>query len=164
MPEIAESIASLRANARTMKRKHFSAAARLERTSNVLGISVAVISIFLGSNSVLALLPKEWNPVVGGLLGFSSALLVSLQTFLKPRETASGHRNIGNKYTAIYAKCDHLAKKFADGLVDLKRANTEFERLRDEYDTVNHDAADLPTNKRDFAYARSPDPARTDGT
>lgn len=161
MPQIVESIASLRDNARTMKRKHFNAAARLERTSNVLGISVAVISVFLASNSVLTLLPPEWNKVIGGLLGFASALLVSLQTFLKPRETASGHRNIGNKYTAIYAKCAHLEKKLADGLVDLKKANAEFERLREDYDIVNADATDLPTSTRDFDYAETPRPART---
>lgn len=153
MTGIADSIFELKANAKLMKNKHFNAAERLHRLTYWLGVPVIVISVFLGSSFFTDYLDDSLGKALGAFLGFVSALLVSLQTFMNPKETASGHRSIGNRYIELSRRCSHIEAKLNDGLLDLASANAEYETLLSQYFAVNEDAEKLPTNRKDYSHA-----------
>lgn len=116
---------------------------------------VIVFSVFLGSSFFADYLGNSIGKAIGAFLGFVSALLVSLQTFMNPKETAGAHGAVGNRYIEISQKCSHIEAKLNDRLVDLKTANVEYERLLGQYLAVNKEAEKLPTNRKDFFHAET---------
>lgn len=153
MTGVLDSIFDLKANAKLMKNKHFNAAERLHRLTYWFGVPVIVFSVFLGSSFFTGYLDNSIGRGVGAFLGFVSALLVSLQTFVNPKETAGGHSAVGNKYIEISRRCSHIEAKLNDGLLDLESANAEYEDLLSQYFAVNGEAEKLPTNRRDYEHA-----------
>jgi hypothetical protein len=155
MAGILDSIHELKANAKISKNKHFNAAERLHRMTYWLGVPVIVISVLLGSSFFTQYLDNEIGKVIGAFLGFASALLVSLQTFVNPKETANGHRSVGNRYVEVSRKCSHLEAKLNDNLLGLEAANLEYENLLNDYFRINTEAESLPTNDKDYLHAES---------
>lgn len=155
MTGVVDSIFELKANAKFMKNKHFNAAERLYRLTYWFGVPVIVVSVVLGSSFFTDYLDSSIGKTLGAFLGFVSALLVSLQTFMNPKETASGHRTVGNKYIEVSRRCSHIEAKLSDQLLDLESANAEYESLLGQYFAVNAEAEKLPTNRKDHRYAEA---------
>jgi hypothetical protein len=155
MTGVVDSIFELKANAKLMKNKHFNAAERLHRLTYWFGVPVIMISVFLGSSFFTDYLDTSVGKAFGAFLGFMSALLVSLQTFMNPKETSNGHRAVGNKYIEVSRRCSHIEAKLNDRLLDMESANAEYESLLNQYFAVNAEAEKLPTNRKDHQYAEA---------
>jgi len=155
MTGVVDSIFELKANAKLMKNKHFNAAERLHRLTYWFGVPVIIISVFLGSSFFTDYLDTSAGKAFGAFLGFMSALLVSLQTFMNPKETSNGHRAVGNKYVEVSRRCSHIEAKLNDRLLDMESANAEYESLLNQYFAVNAEAEKLPTSRKDHQYAEA---------
>ena len=151
---VKEELEKLLVDARFGKDKHFSAAGRSRSHHYWLGIPVILISIFLGSmlfNGTGLLVGYERT--IGAVLTFFSALLVSLQTFLNPKEIEKGHRSVGNRYLEISRKCRLVNAKFDDKLLSVEQSSDQYEHLLNSYNETNIEAEAFPISSKDFKHA-----------
>jgi len=74
---------------------HFNAGDRWSRYHFWLGVPAVALSA-IASTAFFA-----EQPVIGGLLAASVAILTALQTFLKPSERSSAHKSAGDQYLSL---------------------------------------------------------------
>lgn len=148
---IINEIEKLRLDAKFGKDKHFAAADRTRAYHYWFGVPVIIITVFLGS-AVFADLTGA-QKIIGAILAYISALLVSLQTFLNPKEMEKGHRSIGNRYLEISRTCLLILAKLEDKIHTLAQATEEYEKLLSTYNETNIEAEAFPISKSDFKNA-----------
>lgn len=152
---IASEIQKLWLDSRFGKDKHFAAANRTKRLHYWLGIPTIIISVFLGS----VFFGEVWQDIklerfIGAALAMLSALLVSLQTFMNPKEIEEGHRSVGNKYLEISRNCRLVSAKLNDKLIKIECASIEYEELLTQYNETNRAAEAFPVKNSDFNHAK----------
>jgi uncharacterized membrane protein YraQ (UPF0718 family) len=150
---IIDEIEKLRLDARFGKDKHFAAADRTRAYHYWFGVPVIGISVFLGSAVFADLTGELYQKIIGAILAYISALLVSLQTFLNPKEMEKGHRSIGNRYLEISRTCRLISAKLEDQILTLKQVTEEYEKLLSAYNETNIEAEAFPISRADFRNA-----------
>jgi len=151
--KLTDFITELTLSCKLLKTKHFHAADRKKRFQFFLGVPVIVISVFLGSALFTQHLEDDVGTIAGSILAFISALLVSMQTFMNPKESENSHRSIANRYVAISRKCSVLTAKINEELVSEKESYQIYESILDEYLLINKDAESLSVTKNDIKAA-----------
>jgi hypothetical protein len=117
---------------------HHQASSVLDRKRYWIGISVMVLSSFVGT-SIFATLqgsPSISVKVAVGLASFLSATLASLQTFLRYEERAGMHRAAGIKYAVIMRELEmkiaFLPTNEAEVLEFVNDIRIRWDRLNEE--------------------------------
>jgi hypothetical protein len=121
---------------------HYEAGRVFEKRHFRLGVSAVVLSTIVGTAvfASLAQLADEasllWPKIVVGLLSVTSAVFVSLQTFLRYSEQAESHKSAGAKYAHLKHKLEMLVTMPPESDDHLKTAlnaiETEWEKVREE--------------------------------
>ncbi len=91
---------------RMISYSHYDTAIRLARRNYQLGGAVVIVSAVVGSAifGTLEQNPAAWMRIVAGFLSVATAILTSLQTFLKFSERAQMHRETGARFGALVKK------------------------------------------------------------
>jgi hypothetical protein len=89
---------------------HFDTVARLERSHYWLGVPVVILSTVVGS-SVFATLQEEtdiWIKIAVGVFSILSAVLASMQTFLRQAERAEKHKAAAAQYGRLKKEIEQI--------------------------------------------------------
>jgi hypothetical protein len=97
-----ELLETWRQRAQKVQRAHYRSASRLESLNLWLGIPVIVLNTMIGGG-IFAILEEQLNiqavmKIVVATLSITAAILVSLQTFLRPAERAERHRQFAYQF------------------------------------------------------------------
>ena len=92
---------------------HFRAAALMQQRNRGFGVPVIVLSSIAGTAvfSSLEKAPELWQKMLVGFLSVASAVLASLQTFLKYGELAEKHSNASIRYGALQREVEEQEAK-----------------------------------------------------
>lgn len=119
-----------------LMRAHYSRSIIIRRMNYILGVPVIFISMAVASYIFFTINhnPSFWVKMIAGMLLLLSAILTSLQTFLKYSEQAENHRNASARYQSLHNAVDQrlaFAPKDERSLVDW------CDKLRDRWDELN---------------------------
>jgi hypothetical protein len=146
----------LRADALYGKKKHFNAADRKNRESNLLNVPSLAINVIL--SSVLLSNFQKADPDmfkwVSATLAIAATLLTGLATYWKLPKQVEGHRRIAHKFLKVMKGCERLLAFEKDGLVDGKTFIVEFQVLASLYDDANGEEESFMPNAEDFEKAK----------
>lgn len=146
-------------DARVVKSAHFIAAQRKSRNQKLLGVSVVVINILIGSGLIeeLAKLQSMSNfspPVFIKLLAFAAAALAGIQTFFNFQKEVECHTTAGDVYISIKRRLDLLLAEYKDNPATRAQVSDQLKAIQDEFLKANDEARPcIPTDK-DYADAR----------
>lgn len=119
-----------------LMRSHYSRSISIRRMNYLLGIPVILISMAIASYIFFTINhnPDFWVKMIAGMLLLLSAILTSLQTFLKYSEQAENHRNASARYQSLHHSVDQL---LAFPAKDESSLFTWCDKLRDRWDELN---------------------------
>ncbi|MBN1988173.1 MAG: SLATT domain-containing protein [Bacteroidales bacterium] len=139
------------------KSRHFIAADRKAKYHKRLGISIILISVFVGSTIISQFEDKEIQKLIMSILGFLAACLAAMQTFFNYSKDIENHRKTGNLYLEIARDCDNLISKFKDGFITKNECQIEFEKILKNYKIANKEEEICPNSDKDYkkAYKRN---------
>lgn len=129
-----------------MQHAHYESARRFGHLHLWLGLPVIILSTIVGT-SVFATIQKTsqqstsaWLPIVVGLLSVLSAVLASLQTFLRYSELAEKHRIAGARFANLKHEIELLDSTRPPDATELRQALATIEqrwaKLREESPSV----------------------------
>lgn len=146
----------IRADALYGKKRHFNSADRKERLHYWIGTPLIIINVITGSVLFYVLTHgiTTWVRFIPLVLAFTAAILSGLQTYLNLQKKVEGHRRIGNKYLALFKKCDRLQGYITDNAIDQEKFIQKLEEVATSMDEVNKDAESFPTSKKDYQLAK----------
>lgn len=127
---------------------HYEAGRSCETRHFWLGIPAVILSTLVGTavfSSLKEFSDQElllWPKIVIGTLSVASAVLVSLQTFLRYSEQAESHRSAGAKYAHLKHRIEMLAAMPPKADEEIKQ---ELESIESEWDKVREESPNLPT-------------------
>jgi hypothetical protein len=154
----------LRRNASLAMYAHFGAAQRNVRYHIWLGVPVLLINVLLGSvltTFIGKALPElyKWGSAV---LSLAAAILSALLTFFHFDSGKQKHREIANKYLSIERRAEESLARYRDGVIDLNKLSLTVMKLNNEYEKINLEASNFPTNQKDYQRAKSKMKSRED--
>jgi len=121
---------------------HYESAKVLKNGNYWLGIPVIIFSTFIGT-SIFSTLESSVEIKVRtiiGIVSFLTALLASLQTFLRLAERAERHRSIASKYGAICREIEQVLT-YLDSDDDLNEKLVS--DIRKELDNISEEAPEV---------------------
>jgi len=124
---------------------HYEAGRRYDRMHLFLGIPAIAVSTIVGTSVFASLATKEQNvgvTILVGLLSVASAILASLQTFLKYSELAERHKIAGAKFADLKHKIELVAVFQPTDSEALKNQLSEIEQ---EWEKVREESPNIPT-------------------
>lgn len=122
---------------------HHHASSVLDRRRYWLGVSVVILSSFVGTSIFATLQRSPSLPIIitVGLASFLAATLASLQTFLRYEERAERHRSAGIKYGALMRE---LEQKIAFPPKDDEELSKFINDIRIRWDKLNEKSRIIP--------------------
>ena len=126
----------------TMMRTHYVLSAKVRLLNYILGVPTIVIAMLIASYIFLSLNQELglWIKMLFGLLALLTAILASLQTFLKYSEQAENHRNASARYQALFNAIDQL---LAIPPKDEAALGEWCDKLRERWDELNLEAPNI---------------------
>lgn len=148
-------------DAQRVKRAHFIAAQRKRRNSTIIGLSVVVLNILIGSGLIEATTTNQNRITIAiKLFSFLAAALAGIQTFFSFQKEIECHTNSGDLYSSINRRISVVMAEYHEKPENHDALITDFKALDAEYLKANDDSkACVPTDS-DFDKAR----AGIDGT
>jgi hypothetical protein len=134
---------------RMLQISHARAAARYDRLHKVLGVSVTVLSVIVGT-SVFSALSSNKNPWVLQMVGAISvlaAVLSGIQTFLNYGQLATSHQTAANQYGKLRRRIDETLQA-ADDRNDLDAVRKS---IREDWDDLEDKSPTVPQHFNDTA-------------
>ncbi|MBW4639779.1 MAG: DUF4231 domain-containing protein [Gloeocapsa sp. UFS-A4-WI-NPMV-4B04] len=125
---------------------HHEAAGRFQSLHNWIGIPTIILSTLVGT-SIFATLQEKPNislKIAAGIASVMSAILASLQTFLRFEERAERHRKAGNNYSVLMRELEQETAFPTQNSEELEKFVTN---LRERWNQLN---AESPTIPRDI--------------
>lgn len=122
---------------------HARAAARYDSLHKVLGVTVTVLSVIIGT-SVFSVLSSNKNPWVLQMVGGVSvlaAVLSGIQTFLNYSQRATDHQTAANKFGKLRRRVDELLQ-VSTTQADLEAIRKDWDELEDKSPTVQQSFQD----------------------
>lgn len=127
-------------------KSHFNAGDRWGRYHFWLGVPAVTLSA-LASTAFFA-----EQPMVGGLLAATVAVLTALQTFLKPSERSSAHKAAGDQYLALRNDSRVFREIRLDTVCDDQAALDGLDEFTKRRREMNLSSPQF--SRRDFEHAR----------
>jgi hypothetical protein len=128
---------------------HARAAARYDQLHQILGLSVTVISVIVGTSvfSTLSSTNNTWILGIVGAISVVAAILSGIQTFLNYGQVAAKHQSAANKYGKIRRRIEELLN-MADAPAEM---NSLVKAIREDWDILEDEAPTVPQRFHDVA-------------
>ena len=126
---------------------HYELSIRIRRMNYLLGVPLILIAILIAGYVFFTVTQDTgfWAKMTVGLLALLTAILASLQTFLKYSEQAENHRNASVRYQALFNMVEQQA---AIPPKDEQTLAEWCDRLRERWDELNLEAPSVPRKLR----------------
>ena len=154
-PHTLDVLEKLRKNSHIAKHSHFTASKRSKKGHAIVGLSIILINLTLGSVFTYQLfdnssLSDNYDKLFVALVALISACLGAVQTFFNFQKKSETHRALANRYLTVARECERIIASYRDGNTNLKEVDNHTKMLNKEYDKINIDAEAFPTSDRDF--------------
>jgi hypothetical protein len=136
-----ELLTSWKLQLRVARDAHYIAAKRLERRHYLLGVPIIVLSALVAA-CIFADLPRVWSIAVA-VAALISAVLASLQLFIRFVERAERHRHVATRYGALIKSIDE-SLAFSTDVTQQERLSSVSAALRKTWDDLTADAPTIP--------------------
>jgi hypothetical protein len=139
-----------------VKSAHFIAAQRKGRNSKIIGVSVVVLNVLIGSGLIeQAIRDQSKITTVIKALAFLAAALAGIQTFFNFQKEVECHTNAGDVYSSINRRLGLVMAEYQGKPANRDALTTDFKALSAEYLKANDDSkACVPTDS-DYEKARA---------
>lgn len=149
-------IEKIRADATIGKKKHFNAADRKEKYSQIIGLLIAIISLFASSALFYSIV--QTKTAYGEIVSFALVLLTMIlswfQIYFNWQREAYGHRRVANKYLELAKKCTKILSYIEDDIMPSEGIMKEVDIISSTISEINKDGDSHPTNNKDYQLAR----------
>lgn len=134
---------SWRDELRVMMRTHYELSIKIRRMNYLLGIPLILIAVLIAGYVFFTVTRDTgfWAKMTAGSLALLTAILASLQTFLKYSEQAENHRNASVRYQALF---NMVEQQVAIPPKDEQTLAGWCDKLRERWDELNLEAPSVP--------------------
>ena len=154
--EIYSAMERLLRDAQRVRSAHFIAAQRKSRKSKIIGVSVVVLNILIGSGLIEATIINQNRITIAiKLFSFLAAALAGIQTFFNLQKEIECHTNAGDVYSSIYRRTSLVMAEYQEKPANHDALITEFKALSTEYLKANDDSKACVPTDGDFKNARA---------
>lgn len=160
--EIFEAMQKLMRDSQVTRSAHFIAKQRKERTFQIVGASVVVLNILIGSGLIEAAFANNQNAITITikLLAFLAAALAGIQAFFNFQKAVECHIKSGGVYSSINHRLNLIMAEYQEEPANRPTLIGNFRALNDEFLKANDDATVCIPADRDFDNARAKIKAR----
>ncbi len=138
------------------KKKHFNAADRKSKYNKYFTCPIIIIEIATGSVLFYIIsndIPDLFKYIAAGAALFA-AILSGLQSFLDYPKKVEGHRNVGNRYLALYKESKGIEAAMIDQVLTNDIIFNKLENISKNINEINCDAEPFPANAKDYDKAK----------
>ena len=162
--EILEAMKKLLRDSQVVRSGHFIAKQRQERKSQVIGVSVVVLNILIGSGLIETTLGSRPNAIATTikLLAFLAAALAGIQSFFNFQKVVECHTKSGGVYGSINHRLNLLIAEYEERPANRDALISNFKAISDEFLKANDDAEMCIPTDDDFDKARAGIRARSE--
>ena len=155
--EIFEAMQKLMRDSQVTRSAHFIAKQRKERTFQIVGVSVVVLNILIGSGLIEAAFANNQNAITITikLLAFLAAALAGIQAFFNFQKAVECHLKSGGVYSSITHRLNLIMAEYQEQPANRPALIGNFKVLNDEFLKANDDATACIPADRDFDKARA---------
>jgi hypothetical protein len=160
--EIFEAMQKLMRDSQVTRSAHFVAKQRKERTFQIVGVSVVVLNILIGSGLIETAFANKPNAITLTikLLAFLAAALAGIQAFFNFQKAVECHIKSGGVYSSITHRLNLVMAEYQEEPANRPAFIGNFKTLSDEFLKANEDATACIPADRDFDTARATIKAR----
>jgi hypothetical protein len=153
--EIFEAMQKLMRDSQVTRSAHFIAKQRKERTFQIVGVSVIVLNILIGSGLIEAAFANNPNAITITikLLAFLAAALAGIQAFFNFQKAVECHIKSGGVYSSIAHRLNLIMAEYQEQPANRPALLDNFKALNDEFLKANDDATVCIPADRDFDKA-----------
>ncbi|MEN8259265.1 MAG: SLATT domain-containing protein [Pseudomonadota bacterium] len=132
---------------RLMMRTHYELSIKIRRMNYLLGVPLILLAILIAGYIFFTVTQDTgfWAKMTLGSLALLTAILASLQTFLKYSEKAENHRNASVRYQALF---NMVEQQVAIPSKDDRTLAEWCDKLRERWDELNLEAPSVPRKLR----------------
>lgn len=143
---------------------HFIAAQRKNRNAKIIGASVIVLNVLIGSGLIEAVIQVQSTVTTTiKALSFLAAALAGIQTFFNLQKEVECHTTSGDVYASINRRLSLLMAEYDEQPANRPTLVTDFKALSAEFLKANDDSkACVPTDS-DYKKARAGIAERSSG-
>ena len=155
--EIFEAMQKLMHDSQVTRSAHFAAKQRKERTFQIVGVSVVVLNILIGSGLIEAAFASNQSAITITikLLAFLAAALAGIQSFFNFQKAVECHIKSGGVYSSIAHRLNLVMAEYREQPANRPALIGDFKALNDEFLNANDNAIVCIPADRDFDKARA---------
>ena len=143
-------------DSRVIKSAHFIAAQRKKRNSRIIGASVIVLNILIGSGLIEETVqPQRRVTTVIKALAFLAAALAGIQTFFNFQNEVECHTTAGDVYSSINHRLGLVMAEYHAKPANRDALFDKFKALDDEHLKANDDSRGCIPSDSDYKKARA---------
>lgn len=143
-------------DAQRVRSAHFIAAQRKSRKSKIIGVSVVVLNLLIGSGLIeVTIINQNKITIAIKLLSFLAAALAGIQTFFNLQKEVECHTNAGDVYSSIKHRTSLVMAEYHEKPANRNALITHFKALDAEFLKANDDSKACVPTDRDFDNARA---------
>jgi hypothetical protein len=142
-------------DAQRVRSAHFIAAQRKSRKSKIIGVSVVVLNLLIGSGLIeVTIINQNKITIAIKLLSFLAAALAGIQTFFNLQKEIECHTNAGDVYSSIKHRTSIVMAEYHEKPANRDALITAFKALDAEFLKANDDSKACVPTDTDFDKAR----------
>ncbi len=136
------------------KKKHYNARDRYAKYHRNLGLSIIVLTAFMGTSVYYSLSESELllPKIIIGILIVAVAVLAAIQTFMNFEKRALSHKITADRYLCLMKESQLIISYCKDGNRTIEVIQKEIERLCQEVRNVQKDEPEV--SSKDYRKAR----------
>jgi hypothetical protein len=143
-------------DAQRVRSAHFIASQRKNRNAKIIGASVIVLNVLIGSGLIEAAFKDQSTvTILIKLLAFLAAALAGIQTFFNFQKEVECHTNAGGVYSSIYRRIGEVMAEYQEIPANRDALITNFKALSAEYEKANDDSKGCIPTDSDYDKARA---------
>lgn len=153
---ILEAMQKLWRDSQVTRSAHFIAKQRKERKSQIIGVSIIVLNVLIGSGLIETVLTGNANAIAITikLLAFLAAALAGVQAFFNLQKAIECHIKSGGVYSSINHRLGIVIAEYEEQSANSDPRIAAFKALNDEFLQANDNATACIPSDNDFDKAR----------
>jgi len=153
---ILEEMRKLLKDAQVTRSAHYIAKQRKERKSQIIGVSVIVLNVLIGSGLIETALSGRANAITITikLIAFLAAALAGIQSFFNFQKAVECHIKSGGVYSSIAHRLGIVVAEYEEQPANRDALFKAFNALSDEFLAANNNAEVCIPSDDDFDKAR----------